>query len=267
MAYPASILSLAHAIGSQFLSVFFGGSVSHATGHNQVIDDLAATETKVGISESSAQDSPLANTALVSLTNGKSKWAQITNAMLAGSIAYSKLNLTGAVLNADLAGSIAVSKLAAMSNKTLLTSNGTTNAESAAPTVSGLFTAEGGLSGGTTGTVKAGAGVYPSNQSTIFLSAPIVAASTPATGSALIGSDSRAGLLFAYNASNGLGAIFLIRGGFDTTTGGLLAGDATNFGVSVANDSKIHLQYNSHNYYLYNGYGTTQALYAWFIGI
>lgn len=35
----------------------------------------------------------------------------VTNTMLAGSIAYSKLSLTGAVLNADLAGSIAYSKL------------------------------------------------------------------------------------------------------------------------------------------------------------
>lgn len=36
---------------------------------------------------------------------------KVTNAMLAGSIAYSKLSLTGAILNADLAGSIADSKL------------------------------------------------------------------------------------------------------------------------------------------------------------
>ncbi len=35
----------------------------------------------------------------------------ITNAMLAGNIAYSKLSLTGAILNADLAGSIAESKI------------------------------------------------------------------------------------------------------------------------------------------------------------
>ncbi|MCX6819768.1 MAG: helix-turn-helix domain-containing protein [Candidatus Adlerbacteria bacterium] len=35
----------------------------------------------------------------------------VTNAMLAGSIAYSKLSLTGAIVNADLAGSIAASKL------------------------------------------------------------------------------------------------------------------------------------------------------------
>lgn len=37
--------------------------------------------------------------------------SKVTNAMLAGSIAYSKLSLTGAILNADLAGSIAYSKL------------------------------------------------------------------------------------------------------------------------------------------------------------
>lgn len=36
---------------------------------------------------------------------------KVTNAMLAGSIAYSKLNLTSAILNTDLAGSIAYSKL------------------------------------------------------------------------------------------------------------------------------------------------------------
>lgn len=37
--------------------------------------------------------------------------SKVTNAMLAGSIAYSKLVLTGSVTNADLAGSIAYSKL------------------------------------------------------------------------------------------------------------------------------------------------------------
>lgn len=38
---------------------------------------------KVGLSESSAQDSPLVNTVLTSLTNGKSKWATIVTAMIA----------------------------------------------------------------------------------------------------------------------------------------------------------------------------------------
>jgi hypothetical protein len=44
--------------------------------------------------------------------------SKVTNAMLAGSIAYSKLSLTGAILNADLAGSIAYSKLS-LSNSIL----------------------------------------------------------------------------------------------------------------------------------------------------
>ena len=43
------------------------------------------------------------------------KASGVTNAMLAGSIAYGKLSLTGAILNADLAGSIADSKLSTIS--------------------------------------------------------------------------------------------------------------------------------------------------------
>lgn len=48
------------------------------------LNDIAElSEAKIGISESSAQDTPLANTVLTSLTNGKSKWATIITAMLA----------------------------------------------------------------------------------------------------------------------------------------------------------------------------------------
>lgn len=48
----------------------------------------------------------------------------VTNAGLAGSIAYSKLSLTGAILNADLAGSIAVNKLVAQTVSRALVSDG-----------------------------------------------------------------------------------------------------------------------------------------------
>lgn len=51
-------------------------------------------------------DISIDNTGLTAIGSGK-----VTNTMLAGSIAYSKLTLTGAILNADLAGSIAASKL------------------------------------------------------------------------------------------------------------------------------------------------------------
>lgn len=48
---------------------------------------LVASETKLGISESSAADTPVANTVLQSLTNGKSKWASIITEMIAANAA------------------------------------------------------------------------------------------------------------------------------------------------------------------------------------
>jgi hypothetical protein len=50
----------------------------------------------------------------------------VLNADLAGSIAYSKLNLTGAVLNADLAGSIADTKLSTISTAGKVSNSATT---------------------------------------------------------------------------------------------------------------------------------------------
>lgn len=49
MAFPTNILALADAIGSQFLNLFHGGTVSHSDGTNQMLDDLVAVETKLGI--------------------------------------------------------------------------------------------------------------------------------------------------------------------------------------------------------------------------
>lgn len=57
--------------------------------------------------------------------SGNLTCATVTNAGLAGSIAYSKLNLTGAVLSADLAGSIASSKFADTMPKIVATINAT----------------------------------------------------------------------------------------------------------------------------------------------
>ena len=50
----------------------------------------------------------------------------VTNTMLAGSIAYSKLSLTGAILNADLAGSIADTKLSTISTSGKVANSATT---------------------------------------------------------------------------------------------------------------------------------------------
>jgi hypothetical protein len=59
------------------------GARTHRQLHNDVADAVELLEAKVGASESSAQDAPLANTVLASLTNGKSKWMTIATAMLA----------------------------------------------------------------------------------------------------------------------------------------------------------------------------------------
>lgn len=60
--------------------------------HNAILELL---EAKAGISESSAQDTPLANTVLQSLTNGKSKWATIITAMLAANAVSQVGSATG----------------------------------------------------------------------------------------------------------------------------------------------------------------------------
>lgn len=56
---------------------------------------------------------PVTDNVLVGASASASIWQKITNAQIdpSAAIAYSKLNLTGAILNADLAGSIANSKL------------------------------------------------------------------------------------------------------------------------------------------------------------
>lgn len=247
MPFPANVLSLADAIGSQFLSVFFGGSVPHSTGINQMKADLIAAEIKLGTSEAAPGDTPLANTVLASSTNAKSKWRQIASA--------------------DLAGGIAASKLAPGAANSALTSNGATNAFSTQPTLDALNVATTGAASGevkTNGAVKAGAGVYPSGQVTLFHSAPIVAVSPLPGNSALIGSNARFGFVDVYDASVGLCARFSIHGPGNSTA--LHSGQGANFGVAAANDNRIHCIYNSGNYFLYNGYGAPHALYASFSG-
>lgn len=61
----------------------------------------------VGTARTLSGDVTVDNTGVTAIGAGK-----VTNAMLAGSIAYSKLSLTGAIVNGDLAGSIANNKLA-----------------------------------------------------------------------------------------------------------------------------------------------------------
>jgi hypothetical protein len=99
-----SKLSLTGAV----LNADLAGSI---TASKLVGSDITLSESQVtNLTTDLAAKAPLASptfTGTVTLPN-----STVTNAMLAGSIAYSKLSLTGAILNADLAGSIAYSKLA-----------------------------------------------------------------------------------------------------------------------------------------------------------
>ena len=91
-------------------------SISNASLANSAVANLSGTNTgdQTNISGNAATVTTNANLTgdVTSVGNATTIGAtKVTNAMLAGSIAYSKLSLTGAILNADLAGSIAYSKL------------------------------------------------------------------------------------------------------------------------------------------------------------
>ena len=84
------------------------------------LSDLSVPNTQVIVGNSSGKAAAVAMSGNATITNagvvtvGSVASGAITNAMVNNSaaIAYSKLNLTGAILNADLAGSIAEGKLA-----------------------------------------------------------------------------------------------------------------------------------------------------------
>jgi hypothetical protein len=75
MAFPTTVLSLAHAAAGNFLSAWFGGSVAHSAGDNMIIDDLIATQVKLGITPSPGD---LQDWTLVGDGAGKSLWVPST---------------------------------------------------------------------------------------------------------------------------------------------------------------------------------------------
>lgn len=101
MAYPAALDSLANPGESSFTDdtgLFLDVVIS-------TLNDIAeALEAKVGISESSAQDTPLASTVFASLTNGKSKWTG--SPTLSGIVTAAGLAISGnvAILPAPVSG-------------------------------------------------------------------------------------------------------------------------------------------------------------------
>lgn len=225
MAYPTSILSLAHAIGSQFLSVFFGGSVAHSTGVNQIIDDLIAVETKLGTGTSAA-------------TAGT-----VLRGTGAGTTAF------GAIVNADVdaAAAIAVTKLAAGTANTVLM-GGASNAFSASPTVSGTLTA--------TTALKSGGLVLASGAATYGRSTPSEAVTVAASATLSLG----AGLQFVkiINHSTGHMAEFACKGAANAVVAH--SASTTGFTVNADSGSDIAVYHDGSVYRIKNRTGGNQIL-------
>lgn len=78
--FPASLDSLANPTATTNRDDV---GFPHHQQHSDANDILEFLESKLGITDSPASNSPLANTVLTSLANGKSGWATIVTAMLA----------------------------------------------------------------------------------------------------------------------------------------------------------------------------------------
>jgi hypothetical protein len=135
MAFPANVLALANAVGSQFLATAWGGTVGMAAGLNQILADLIAAETKIGTGAST----PTAGKVLGADGTGTSSWRQVVAADISSSAAIAATQLAAGAANSVLAG-------------------GGSNGFPTTPTVASLTTTAA-LQGGTT--VKAGARIYP----------------------------------------------------------------------------------------------------------
>lgn len=113
VSYPTSLDSLSNPTAGLKTN---DATVPHATQHANANDILEQLEAKVGISEASAQDSPVADAVLGSSTNGKSKWRKIVSADITD----------GTIATADLAANAASqSGIAVGSSGTITTTSAT----------------------------------------------------------------------------------------------------------------------------------------------
>jgi hypothetical protein len=79
--FPAGVPSLGRPTPTTKTNA--GSGLNLSTIVDKISDNVEALATKAGISESSAQDSPLADTVLASSTNTKSKWRKVATADIA----------------------------------------------------------------------------------------------------------------------------------------------------------------------------------------
>lgn len=127
-------------------------------------------------------------TTAITTTIGAGK---VTNAMLAGSIVYSKLSLTGAILNADLAGSIASSKLVGTDIATVGTiTSGTWNGT----IIAGQYGGTGVANTGKTITVSGNTIIGSSTHTVTFATSANTSVTLPTSGTLLTTTGSGTGL-------------------------------------------------------------------------
>lgn len=200
MAFPANIFALAHAVGSNFFSLAFGGSKAMSEGLNEMIDDIAFTQTKLGTGAST----PTANTVLRGDGAGTSSFGQIVSADITD----------GTIVNGDINASaaIAVTKIASSAGaNSVLTSNGTANAFTAAPTVTTLSTTAQATIGTTLST---GSKMYPGVLNGTTGAQAFASLQTPYLNGALGANTSATvatfpiGLFYVANSSNATMGVF-----------------------------------------------------------
>lgn len=244
--FPTAIPSYSNPTASMTL-----GSAGHDALHANANDDIIAIASKMG------KGSSLPNTAgVLRVTNAgtlSTGWGLVQTAdiglgvigtqHIAGSQITSALIANDTILDADInsAAGIAVSKLAAMANKSLLTSNGTTNSASASPTVSGSFTAEAGLNAGTTGAAtgevktsshaKIGGTMFPGGQTTWGY--VVLANNTAVAASATLDLGNRNGRMTIWNNTTAEVVQVYTKGGF----GSVVVFSAISTGFVVGSDT------------------------------
>lgn len=152
MAFPTNVFSLAHAVGTNFFNIAFGGSVAMSTGLNQIINDVIALGEKLGTGASTAT----ANTVLRGTGSGTTAYGKIVSA-----------DITDAtIVAADISASAAIAPTQIIQGGTqmVMFSTGAANAWSSSPTLAGTVTGNvvnsaTSMQAGTT--FRAGTKIYP----------------------------------------------------------------------------------------------------------
>jgi hypothetical protein len=130
------------------------------------------------------------------------------------------------------------------------------------PTVSGTFTATGGLKSTPTGTVEAGGAIYPSNQTTSGWR--VISAAAVVTNTSTVDIGATICVVTILNHSTGQSTIVGLMGAAAT----VVAHSPTTTGFTINSDTgaNIRIFWNADRYYVRNNAGSSQTLTIWAMG-